>query len=91
VTAARDFGPLRYLGPAVVLLLCALLASGTGSARDAGGTYMNPVSKDFADTIADPSIIKAKDVYWYLHGTGESPRGREGSTRFNPMVPALQI
>lgn len=28
-----NFGLLRYLGPAVVLLLCALVASGTGSAR----------------------------------------------------------
>ena len=91
MTAARDFGLLRYLGPTVVLLLRALLASGTGSAQEAGGTYTNPVSKALADTIADPSTIKADDIYWCPHGTGDSPRGREGSMRFNPMVPALQI
>jgi hypothetical protein len=44
-----------------------------------------------AETYTNPSILEAKDGYWHPRGTGESPRGREGSTRVNPTVPALQI
>jgi len=29
------------------------------------------VSKGFADTFADPSVIKAKDGYWYAYGTSD--------------------
>ena len=82
---ARDLGPLGYLGPAVVLLLCALLTSGPGSARETGGAYTNPVSGDFADTFADPSIIKAKDGYWYSYGTTDPLREGEKKTHVIPI------
>lgn len=33
--------------------------------------YRNPVSKTFADTFADPSVIRGKDGYWYSYGTSD--------------------
>ena len=82
---ARNLGPLRYLGPAVVLLLCALLVSGTGSAQESGATYTNPVSKNFADTFADPAVIKAKDGYWYAFGTSDPLHEGEGEHHTIPI------
>lgn len=40
--------------------------------------YVNPVSKTFADTFADPSVIRAKDGWWYAYGTSDPLR--EGQT-----------
>ena len=70
-----------------MLALSVRLVSGIGRAQETGGTYTNPVSKDFAD----PSIIKAKDGYWYSYGTSYPPREGEGRTHVTPIVPALQI
>jgi hypothetical protein len=56
----------------------------------AAGTYANPVSKDFADACADPSIMKAKEGY--SDEMSEPPRAGEGRAHFFiPMVPALQV
>ena len=71
--------------------VCPVLTVAAGRAQETAETYTNRVSTGLADTFAGPSIVRAKDGYWYPHGTGESPRGCEGSTRANPMVPALQI
>lgn len=57
-----------------MVLLCVLPTSGPGSAQETGGTYTNPVSRGFADTFADPSIIKAGDGYWYFFGTSDPLR-----------------
>ena len=70
----------RIILPGAALPLCPVLTSAAGRAREAAETYANPIPKGFADA----SILKA-------HGTGEWPRGREGSTRVNPTVPALLI
>ncbi len=40
--------------------------------------YVNPVSKTFADTFADPAVIRAKDGYWYAYATSDPLR--EGQT-----------
>ena len=40
-------------------------------------TYRNPVSSSFADTFADPSVIRGKDGWWYAYGTSDPLR--EGS------------
>jgi beta-xylosidase len=45
-------------------------ASG-GHGTFAPGTYTNPISKDFADTYADPAVIKAKDGWWYAYATSD--------------------
>lgn len=47
----------------------------TDALADRGGderraqSYTNPVSQDFADTYADPAVIRGKDGYWYAYGT----------------------
>lgn len=33
--------------------------------------YTNPITGDFADTYADPAIIRGKDGYWYLYATSD--------------------
>jgi hypothetical protein len=76
----------RFL-PATALLLCPALTSAAGRARETAETYTNPVSKGSADT----STLEAEDGCRYSHGTGDWPRGREGSTRVDPTVPALLI
>ena len=37
-------------------------------------TYANPVSKSFADTFADPSLIRGLDGWWYAFGTSDPLR-----------------
>src|SRR5215218_2539302 len=77
-------GLARLFGLGSLLLLCVLLTAGVGGAQE-GGTYTNPVSKTFADTFADPSIIKAKDGYWYAYGTSDPLREGEGTSHTIPI------
>ena len=71
----------------LVLALAAgvFLVSGSSDAQETGDTYTNPVSKGFADTFADPSIIKAKDGYWYAYGTSDPLREGEGEAHVIPI------
>ncbi len=85
MTSARDSGLVRLLGFVTVLALSVLLASGIGLAQETGNTYTNPVSKDFADTFADPAVIKAKDGYWYAFGTSDPLREGEGEFHTIPI------
>src|SRR5215204_2632431 len=80
---AKHPGLARFFGFGVILL-CVLLASGIGQAQE--GTYTNPVSKTFADTFADPSIIKAKNGYWYAYGTSDPLREGEGQSHTIPIA-----
>jgi hypothetical protein len=80
VTFATKRPAARPFSPGAALLLRPVLTSSV--AGRAQGT---------AETYANPSTLEAKGGYWHPRGTGESPRGREGSTRVNPTVPALQI
>lgn len=49
--------------------LVALTLGVSGSVIPSGAveqvTYVNPVSRTFSDTFADPAVIKGKDGYWY--------------------------
>src|SRR5919112_689824 len=84
--ARERSGLARLLGLGSMLLLCLLLAAGVGGAQVRGGTYTNPISKDFADTFADPSIIKAKDGYWYAYGTSDPLNEGEGTPHTIPIA-----
>jgi arabinan endo-1,5-alpha-L-arabinosidase len=68
LSVPKYFGLVRWFGLGVVLALCVVLASGTAKTQETD-EYINPVSKGFADTFADPAVIKAKDGYWYAYGT----------------------
>ncbi len=80
----KTFGLVRWFGLGVVLALCVVLASGIGKAQETDGSYTNPVSKDFADTFADPAVIKAKDGYWYAYGTTD-PLQEENPEEFHTI------
>ncbi|MEW9552969.1 family 43 glycosylhydrolase [Nonomuraea sp. NPDC050783] len=44
----------------------------------APSSYANPVSAGFADTFADPAVIRGLDGYWYSYGTSDPLREGEG-------------
>ena len=49
-------------------------------------TYTNPVSASFADTFADPSVIRAKDGWWYAYGTSDPLREGQTDPQLIPVV-----
>src|ERR671916_1253050 len=81
----KKLGLTRWFGMGFALALCLLLTSGAGLAQETTGSYVNPVSKTFADTFADPAVIKAKDGYWYAYGTTDPLREGEGKPHVIPI------
>src|ERR687893_1249028 len=81
----KKFGLARWFGMGFALALCLLLTSGAGLAQETTGSYVNPVSKTFADTFADPAVIKAKDGYWYAYGTTDPLKEDEGEFHTIPI------
>jgi arabinan endo-1,5-alpha-L-arabinosidase len=79
-------GSARRLGVVVALALALL---GTVPAAPAGGaadTYQNPVSRGFADTFADPAVIRAEDGWWYAYGTTDPLREGERTPHLIPVA-----
>jgi len=37
-------------------------------------TYQNPVSRSFADTYADPAVVRGNDGWWYAYATSDPLR-----------------
>src|SRR5688500_7795712 len=65
-----------------------LLVPPAASAAPGDGTasaYTNPVSRDFADTYADPAVIRGKDGYWYAYGTTDPLREGEATRHLLPI------
>src|SRR3712207_5226545 len=81
----KKLGLTRWFGMGLALALCLLLTSGAGLAQETTGSYVNPVSKSFADTFADPAVIKAKDGYWYAYGTTDPLREGERTRHLIPI------
>ncbi|WP_353952334.1 family 43 glycosylhydrolase [Knoellia sp. S7-12] len=73
----------RALGAFVALTSATALAVSLGlapaGAADGGATTTNPVSKSFADSFADPSVIQAKDGWWYAYSTADPLRSGDPS------------
>jgi arabinan endo-1,5-alpha-L-arabinosidase len=82
----KNLGLARWFGMGLALALCLLVTSGAGLAQETTGSYVNPVSKTFADTFADPAVIKAKDGYWYAYGTTDPLREGENQFHTIPMA-----
>lgn len=77
-------------------LLLALCLAGIALAPRAGAapspaTYTNPVSRDFADTFADPAVIKAKDGWWYAYGTTDPLREGERTRHLIPTARSADL
>src|SRR4051812_32592415 len=90
--------PLAGVVSAFVVLALALLgapaasaATATSTAASTGATgarasttYRNPVSKSFADTYADPDVVRGRDGWWYAYATSD-PLKSGGARHLIPM------
>jgi arabinan endo-1,5-alpha-L-arabinosidase len=84
----------RFTVMVVATLALGLLpgtAAQAGLQSEAAVSYTNPVSRDFADTFADPAVIKAKDGYWYAYGTTDPLREGEGTRHIIPMARSTDL
>ena len=59
------------LAVAVATVLALVLGTGVASTAATRPTYRNAVSDAFSDTFADPSVILAKDGWWYAYSTAD--------------------
>lgn len=85
--------PLRRTAAAALAL--GLLAGGppAAAAPDRHGgprpgpatAYINPVSAGFADTYADPAVVRGQDGWWYAYGTTDPLREGEGTRHLLPV------
>lgn len=81
---------LRVAAAVVVAsALYPLAHAGAGAPRPA--TYANPVSSGFADTFADPSVIRGRDGAWYAYGTSDPLRAGEGTPHQVPMARSTDL
>lgn len=53
--------------------------------------YRNPVSAGFADTFADPAVIRGKDGWWYAYGTTDPLREGEGARHLIPTARSTDL
>ena len=85
-----------------LLALTALIPQAFGSTASAdpqppaagaasGRTYVNPVSRGFADTFADPAVIRGTDGYWYAFGTTDPLRSGEGTPHTLPVARSTDL
>jgi hypothetical protein len=78
---------LRATAGILAALLVTAFAAAPASAGSGGERrYTNPVSASFADTFADPVIIRGRDGYWYAYGTTDPLR--EGEKVFHTIPTA---
>lgn len=75
--------PLVLGGPAPAS--GAATTSGPAAAAHARGTYTNPVSRDVADTYADPAVVRGDDGWWYAVATTDPLREGEGRRHLLPI------
>jgi arabinan endo-1,5-alpha-L-arabinosidase len=73
------------------LLLAAAASAPAAAAPQSTGTYRNPISADFADTFADPVIVRGHDGYWYAYGTTDPLREGEKVFHRVPMARSANL
>src|SRR5919197_775523 len=81
----------RILAVAAALALAVALPAsaapaGSGAAGGTGSSYTNAISKDFADTFADPVIVRGHDGRWYSYGTSDPLREGEHTLHRVPIA-----
>ncbi len=87
----RRSAALVGLAVAVPLLAPGLPAQARTAPTAATTTYTNPVSKGFADTFADPSVIRGKDGAWYSFGTSDPLREGESRVHRIPVARSTDL
>ncbi|SCK05568.1 Beta-xylosidase [Streptomyces sp. WMMB 714] len=91
----------RTLAGSALLIPLAFVPPPYGSAASADArsdgpgarslTYRNPVSSGFADTFADPAVVRGKDGYWYAFGTTDPLRSGEGEPHSLPVARSADL
>jgi arabinan endo-1,5-alpha-L-arabinosidase len=85
--------PLSGVVSGLVVLSFALVGAPAASAAPATSsskaavhptTYRNPVSRSFADTYADPDVVRGRDGWWYAYATSD-PLRSGGDRHLIPM------
>ena len=76
---------LAALGAALALA-AGTLATPADAVPGSSGTYVNPVTKQFADTFADPAVVRGRDGWWYSYATTDPLRSGEGAFHRIPMA-----
>ncbi len=66
-------------------------STGAAAGGTTASTYANPVSAGFADTFADPSLLRAKDGSWYAYGTSDPLREGEGVAHRVPIAHSTDL
>ncbi|MFG3707248.1 family 43 glycosylhydrolase [Micromonospora sp. NPDC047670] len=86
---------MRHLRRAGALAaVIGLVLAGTASAPAAAAPdprYRNPVSAGFADTFADPVIVRGEDGFWYAYGTTDPLREGEGTFHRVPTARSADL
>lgn len=74
------------IATAIVAAVPSVPVAGTAAHAKSESTYVNPLSRDFADTFADPAVIRAKDGYWYAYGTSDPLHEGEHARHYLPIA-----
>jgi beta-xylosidase len=89
---------MRFRTTAAAVATAAALTVSTGlvpataaPARVERAAYRNPVSSGFADTFADPSVIRGKDGFWYSYGTSDPLREGEQTPHRIPIARSTDL
>ncbi|GAB2853529.1 hypothetical protein GCM10022221_61270 [Actinocorallia aurea] len=70
------------MAAAALAAVAGLVGAAPHAARaDTSDGYVNPVSSGAVDTLPDPTMIKAKDGYWYAYGTTNAVFIEQGDDR----------
>ena len=81
--------PIKIVLTALAASVALVAGSAPATAAPAGygtGSYVNPVSRDFADTFADPAVVRGRDGWWYAYGTSDPLRAGERTPHLVPTA-----
>jgi arabinan endo-1,5-alpha-L-arabinosidase len=73
------------VGIALLAPVPATAAPPGSGGQGTAGDYVNPVSRNFADTFADPAVIRGKDGWWYSYGTTDPLREGDPDRNLIPI------
>ena len=76
---------------AVLGLVLATTASAPAAAGSGPDRYHNPVSAGFADTFADPVVVRGDDGLWYAYGTSDPLREGEKQAHRVPTARSADL
>ncbi|PTA43831.1 family 43 glycosylhydrolase [Micromonospora sp. RP3T] len=84
---------MRHLhrGGVLAAVLTLTLAGAVPAPAAGPDRYRNPVSAGFADTFADPVVVRGDDGVWYAFGTSDPLREGEGRAHRVPIARSTDL